>query len=71
MKKQPLLPEFAKLLLFVSFGLAICKLAGLIDWSWWTVLSPIWFPLVVCLTLAFVAVILIILYAFYAALIRE
>jgi len=31
----------------IAVGLAILKAFGLIDWSWWAVLSPIWFPYVV------------------------
>jgi len=34
----------ALLVLFVGL-----KLAGIIDWSWWWVLSPVWIPLTACL----------------------
>lgn len=27
----------------------LCKLFGVIDWSWWWVFSPIWIPLTVIL----------------------
>ena len=42
---------------FVSFGLLdallvafiVLKLCGVINWSWWWVLSPIWIPLAIIL----------------------
>lgn len=45
--KDSLLPT---LLLVLFVGL---KLGGVIDWSWWWVLSPFWIPLCIAL-LAFV-----------------
>lgn len=27
----------------------LCKLFGVIDWSWWWVFSPVWIPLTVIL----------------------
>lgn len=45
--KDSLLPT---LLLVLFIGL---KLGGVIDWSWWWVLSPFWIPLCIAL-LAFV-----------------
>lgn len=48
-------PGFFTLLGVLFIGL---KLAGIISWSWWLVLAPLWAPLV--LVLLFVAVILII-----------
>jgi len=43
------------------YGLGICdvlgivfivlKLLGVIDWSWWWVLAPIWIPVVIVLVL--------------------
>lgn len=43
------------------YGLGICdvlgivfivlKLLGVIDWSWWLVLAPIWIPVVIVLVL--------------------
>lgn len=32
----------------------VLKLCGVINWSWWWVLSPIWLPLVIILIIAFV-----------------
>lgn len=40
-------------LLAVAF--IVLKLIGYIDWSWWWVLSPLWLPLVVGITIIFVA----------------
>ena len=37
-------PSFMGLLGILFIGL---KLAGVITWSWWWVLSPIWIPLVI------------------------
>ena len=40
----------------IGFGSAllltfiILKLVGVIDWSWWWVLSPIWIPVVLLMT---------------------
>lgn len=30
----------------------ILKLTGLVDWSWWTVTSPLWLPFAVVLAVA-------------------
>lgn len=35
-------------LLLLTF--IILKLVGVIDWSWWWVLSPIWIPVVLLMT---------------------
>lgn len=32
----------------------VLKLCGVINWSWWWVLSPIWLPLAIILVIAFV-----------------
>ena len=43
----------------IGFGSAILlifiilKLVGVIDWSWWWVLSPIWIPIVLLLAVFF------------------
>ena len=29
-----------------SVTLAALKLIGVVDWSWWAVTSPIWFPII-------------------------
>ena len=29
-----------------SMVLATFKLMGIIDWPWWAVISPIWFPII-------------------------
>ena len=42
------------LLIFV-----VLKLVGVVNWSWWLVLSPLWFPWTV-LSLAVVCVVLIV-----------
>ena len=44
------------LLLVLFVGL---KLAGVISWSWWLVLSPIWMPL---LLLGFILVLICVIY---------
>ena len=44
------------LLLVLFVGL---KLAGVISWSWWWVLSPIWMPL---LLLGFILVLICVIY---------
>lgn len=57
----------------VSFGglLAILftglKLTGLIDWSWWWVLSPIWIPL----TISFLLLLVIAIIAMVAEVKRQ
>ena len=40
---------FGGLLTILFIGL---KLGGIIDWSWWWVLSPIWLPIAVLLFIA-------------------
>lgn len=34
-------------LCLISLTMAILKLTGLINWSWWVVTSPVWVPVVV------------------------
>lgn len=41
---------YALTFLFLSF-----KLANIIDWSWWWVLSPIWIPLAILLIIVVIA----------------
>lgn len=43
-------------LLAVAF--IVLKLMGYIDWSWWWVLSPLWLPLVVGITIIIVVAII-------------
>ena len=49
----------------IGFGSAllltfiILKLVGVIDWSWWWVLSPIWIPVVLLLA---VSILLLVVY---------
>ena len=43
-------------LLAVAF--IVLKLIGYIDWSWWCVLSPLWLPLVVGITIIIVVAII-------------
>lgn len=41
----------------------IAKLTGVLDWSWWWVFSPLWFPLAIVLTfLLIVSIISFIIY---------
>lgn len=47
-------------LLLLTF--IILKLVGVIDWSWWWVLSPIWIPVVLLLT---VSVLLFVVYGIF------
>lgn len=44
---------FGSLLLLLFLGL---KLGGVIDWSWWWVLSPLWIAITLVLFLAFLIV---------------
>lgn len=44
-KEASFLPS-ALLLLFIGL-----KLGGVIDWSWWWVLSPFWIPLAIVVVL--------------------
>ena len=34
----------------------VLKLTGVIDWSWWWVLSPLWIPIVFMLVVVLIAV---------------
>jgi len=34
--------KYVALMYVISLALAIARLAGVIDWSWWIVLLPIW-----------------------------
>lgn len=45
-------------LLLVVF--IVLKLTGIIIWSWWWVLSPLWIPLVIALIVTIIFLILII-----------
>lgn len=45
-------------LLLVVF--IVLKLTGIITWSWWWVLSPLWIPLVIALIVTIIFLILII-----------
>ncbi len=42
---------FGSLLVLLFIGL---KLGGIITWSWWWVLSPIWIPILLILVVALV-----------------
>ena len=42
---------FLELLTIVFIAL---KLIGLIEWSWWWVLSPVWIPLLIGLVIAII-----------------
>lgn len=44
-------------LLAVAF--IVLKLTGVINWSWWWVLSPLWLPIVILLVIAAVAFLVI------------
>ena len=39
-------------LLLVAF--IVMKLTGVIDWSWWWVLAPLWIPLALCVIMIIV-----------------
>ncbi len=41
--------------LFVVF--LVLKLAGVIDWSWWWVTSPLWIPITVILALGAIGIV--------------
>ena len=45
---------------FEALGLAfiVLKLCGVIDWSWWWVLAPIWMPIVLVLVIIIIVVII-------------
>ena len=45
-------------LLLVAF--IVLKLTGVITWSWWWVLSPLWIPLVIAFIVTIIFLILII-----------
>lgn len=51
---------FASLL---GVALIVLKLIGVIDWSWWWVLAPIWMP--TAFVLVIVLIILIVMALFY------
>ena len=53
---------FSSLLLLLFIGL---KLGGVINWSWWWVLSPIWIPLLITLFIVLAYLIFIILGKFF------
>lgn len=48
MKKEVIGLNFADVLLLIFITL---KLLGIINWSWWWVLSPIWIPLAIIVVL--------------------
>jgi len=43
---------------FLAIAFIVLKLVGVISWSWWWVLAPLWIP--VALALLYVVVVLII-----------
>ena len=51
MKHNKELNITSSLLLILFIGL---KLGGIINWSWWWVLSPIWIPLLILVIFIFV-----------------
>lgn len=61
MKKEVIGLNFADVLLLIFITL---KLLGIINWSWWWVLSPIWIPLAII-------VVLVIIYFIVAAIIDK
>lgn len=48
--------------LLLPLTFIILKLVGVIDWSWWWVLSPIWIPVVLLLA---VSVLLFVVYRIF------
>lgn len=61
--------SFVPSLLLVAF--IVLKLTGVITWSWWWVLSPLWIPLALSLALFGVAVLAAGGWAAYAKKQRE
>lgn len=55
---------FAGLLAVLFIGL---KLGGVIAWSWWWVLSPIWLPITVVLSVIVAGFVLV----FFAGLVKK
>lgn len=51
MKKEVIGLNFADVLLLIFITL---KLLGIINWSWWWVLSPIWIPLAIIVVLVII-----------------
>lgn len=47
--------SFGGLLAILFIGL---KLGGVINWSWWWVLSPLWIPFVIVFAIAFIALVI-------------
>lgn len=46
MKNIDITEESVAMWLFMSAALIFLRLDGVIDWSWWLVLCPLWGPLV-------------------------
>lgn len=44
--------RFGDFLAVLSLIFITLKLFGVIDWSWWAVLSPIWVPMLIFVILA-------------------
>lgn len=51
-------------LLTVAF--VVLKLCGVISWSWWWVLSPIWIPFGICVGILIVALLVMAIVAVFS-----
>lgn len=66
MKIQGISPVAALTLLFIAF-----KLAGIIGWSWWWVLSPLWITILAVITIPWLLIGLSFIVVFITALFRK
>jgi hypothetical protein len=48
--------------LVLTLVFIVLKLTDQIDWSWWWVLSPLWLPLALVLSIAIIAIVLMALF---------
>ena len=48
--------------IMLTFIFVILKLTNSIDWSWWWVLSPLWLPLVLVLTVLALTAIFVLIF---------
>jgi len=71
MKKARILTDIVRLLFLFTSGLVVFKFIGLVDWSWWTVFSPIWFPALIIFSITLVVGIIAICYVGYVALVGK
>jgi hypothetical protein len=48
--------------LVLTLAFIVLKLTDQIDWSWWWVLSPLWLPLALVLSIAIIAIVFMALF---------